>query len=101
MGRFLSKPESAYDKFYSVKKRCNGLVPLHGTGTGGGTGNRAGTMGNNGSWFFSLSRINVTFLHNVLEYIYLVSGPCPILLQCEYTVKSKNITVKNTLFFSE
>ena len=36
------------------------------TGSAGGTGNRNGTTGYNGSWYLSLSH---TFLHNVLEPI--------------------------------
>ena len=42
-----------------VKSRCNGLFTLHGTGTGGVTGNGTDTIGNNGSWSLSMSRTSV------------------------------------------
>ena len=39
--------------------KSNGLITLHGTEIGGGRRNRIGTIGNNGSWYLSLSRTNV------------------------------------------
>ena len=46
--------------------QTNGLFALHrngtGTGTGTGTGNGTSTIGNNGSWFHSLSRTSVEYI---------------------------------------
>ena len=46
--------------------KCYSLFTLHMTRTGSGIGNKTGTIGNNGSWFLSLS---LTSVNSFASYI--------------------------------